>query len=370
MPETPAYNKAKLAWMLPWDAHWVTAVTFLGPTRRIAAGNNLGQIMLWDLPEKAGDPIPSPCRRLDGHTNVITRLLSTPDGRYLISASYDHTIRIWDMQAPTKGSEEIVLNAHAISEAEARKSNGAKVPPPVAAKVELQQADKVLDVHKDWIVGLSLSADGNVMISGDDQGNVVVWDRPAAKEIRRWKVKGWVFGMALSPDAQLALIAERFPLVFTPSDHHSGVKIWDATTGQMKKDLTADYKMYVGSAAFSPDGKLLALAQGNEGNGKLFLLESDTGKKLREFPGHNPGGAHDVHFSADGKFLISCGRDTAIRVWNVADGKQVAEIGKPRGGQFKDIWHALSQSGDGLWLSAADMAGQVVVYTLGAEASS
>ena len=30
-------------------------------------------------------------RRLDGHTNVITRLLATPDGRWLISSSYDHT---------------------------------------------------------------------------------------------------------------------------------------------------------------------------------------------------------------------------------------------------------------------------------------
>jgi WD40 repeat protein len=363
MPETPAYGKAKLAWMLPWDAHWVTAVTFLGQTRRIAAGNNLGQIMLWDLPEKAGDPAPLPCRRLDGHSNVITRLLSTPDGRYLISASYDHTIRVWDMQAEAKGSEEVILNAHAISEAEARKNNGAKVPPPVPAKVELQQADKVLEGHKDWIVGLSLTADGNVMLSGDDQGNVIVWDRPAWKETRRWKVKGWVFGTAISPDAKLALIAERFPLVFTPADHHSGVKLWDVATGQVKKDLSAEYKMYIGSADFSPDGKLLALAQGNEGTGKLFLLESETGKKLREFAGHNPGGAHDVHFSADGKFLLSSGRDTAIRVWNVEDGKQVAEIGKPRGGQFKDIWHALAQSSDAQWLAAADMAGQVVVYS-------
>lgn len=355
-------DKATLAWTLPWDAAWVSAVTFLGPTRRIAAGNNNGQIMLWDLPEKADAPAPAPCRRLDGHTNVVTRLLSTPDGRYLISASYDHSIRIWDMQAEANGSAEVILNAHKIAEAEARKNNGAKVPPPIPATVQLQQAEKVLTAHKEWILGLSLSKDGATLLSGDDGGDVIVWDRAAAKELRRWKVKGWVFGMALSPDASLALVAERFPLVFTPNDHHSGVKIWDATTGQVKHDLTAQYKMYIGGAAFSPDGKQLALAQGNEGGGKLFLLESDTGKKVREFAGHNPGGAHDVRFSADGKFLLSCGRDTVVRVWNVADGKQVAEVGKQRGGQFKDIWHALSLSEDQGWLATADMAGQVNVF--------
>src|SRR5207302_63649 len=110
MPDTN-FDKAAPAWSLTWDADWVTAVCFLGPTRRVAAGNNLGQILVWDLPEKPGVPAPNPLRRLDGHTNVISRLVATADGRWLISASYDHTIRYWDLQAPAKGAEPLVLNA-------------------------------------------------------------------------------------------------------------------------------------------------------------------------------------------------------------------------------------------------------------------
>ena len=87
MAEISDFSKAAVAWTLPWDADWVTAVTFLGPTRTIAAGNNLGEILLWELPDKTGAPAPMPLRRLDGHTNAITRLLSSPDGRHLISAS-------------------------------------------------------------------------------------------------------------------------------------------------------------------------------------------------------------------------------------------------------------------------------------------
>src|SRR5438309_2168732 len=94
-----SFARARLVWTLPWDADWVTAVRFLGPGRKLAAGNNLGDILLWDLPEKLEGEAPKPTRKLSGHTNCVSRLLSSRDGRWLLSASYDHTIRSWDMQA-------------------------------------------------------------------------------------------------------------------------------------------------------------------------------------------------------------------------------------------------------------------------------
>src|SRR5215204_6080724 len=100
-------DKAALAWTLTWDADWVTAVSFIGNSRRVAAGNNLGQIVMWELPEKPGGEAPKPIRKLDGHTNVISRLTCTADGKSLISSSYDHTIRIWDPQSSPNGSEEL-----------------------------------------------------------------------------------------------------------------------------------------------------------------------------------------------------------------------------------------------------------------------
>src|SRR5262245_12098965 len=99
----------KLLWTMPWDADWVTAVCFLGE-RRVAAGNNLGEILVWDLPEKPSVPAPLPSRRLDGHTNTITRLL-TPDGKTLLSSSCDHAIRSWDVEGTSAGSATLILNA-------------------------------------------------------------------------------------------------------------------------------------------------------------------------------------------------------------------------------------------------------------------
>jgi WD40 repeat protein len=366
MPETISLDKAALAWNLTWDSDWVTAVCFLGPTRRIAAGNNLGQILVWDLPEKMGAPVPSPVRRLDGHTNVISRLLATSDGRWLISSSYDHTVRFWDMQAAATANEALVLNARAIADAQARKGNGAKVPPALNAKVDLQPSARTFDGHKEWVTAMSMSKDEKIILTGDDNGTVVLWERESGKEVQRWKTKGWVNGAALSPDAKQAFISERVPLVFD-SGRHSATKLWDAATGQVQKDLDADFKgQFLGSAAYSPDGKLLAVGRNGEVDGlsgKVTLLDPATGKKVRELTPAHQYGVTDLAFHPDGQHLASAGRDTIVRLWNTADGKMLKEIGKPRGGQFKDWVCAVAFSADGRWLAAADMAGAVQVWS-------
>jgi WD40 repeat protein len=364
MPDN--FDKAALVWTLPWDDDWVTAVAFAGATRRVAAGNNRGQILLYDLPEKPVGDAPPPLRRLDGHTNCISRLMSTPDGRWLISASYDHTVRVWDMQAEPGAEAVVALNARTREDLQRRRSS--KIPPPLEAKVKTQPAARVLEGHADWIQAACLSADASTLLTGDDAGEILARNLADGKELKRWRVKGWAYAVALSPDKKLALVSERKPLVFD-SGRHVGINLWDVETATAKHNLQADYKdMYIACAAYSADGKVLAIARGGEcdgNNGKVWLLDPATGKKQKELtPGHQYG-ATDLCFHPDGKHLISAGRDTVVRIWSLADGKMVKELGKPRGGQFKDWIHAVSCSADGKWLAAADMVGAVQVWALG-----
>lgn len=349
----------KPAWNLMWEEDWVTAVTFVAPNR-IVAGNEKGGLLVWELPTDLKAEAPLPVRMLQGHTNGITQLLTAPDGKTVLSASKDHSIRVWDLSASAGQSGEVIIDQKK-REIVAKKntSKPPKITPPI--KVQVQTASRVLEDHKEWILGLALSSDGKTLLSGDDNGNVAVWDFPSGKVLRRWQVKGWVHGLAVSPDARWAVVTEQVPLIFD-SGRHQAFKIWDVSKGEMVKDLTSVVKENLSSAVFSPDGKKFAVARSGEtSQAKIYLFETAGFKKLLEMPGHQ-GGANDLAFSADGKILLSCGRDTTVRLWNVADGKMLAELGKPRGGQFKDIFHALALSPDQRWIAAADMAGQVQLW--------
>jgi WD40 repeat protein len=353
-------DKATLAWTIPWDDDAVTSVAFLGP-HRLAAGNEQGTIYVLDLPEKDGGP--APARRLEGHTNVVTALAALPDGKTLLSASYDHTLRAWDVSAPAKDSAEAVLDRKA-REAAAKKGKPVAAP---GVKVAVQKDARVLDAHREWIRTLSVGAGGKQVLSGDDKGVAVLWDAAAMKEVKRLQVTGWLRAVALSPDGRLALTCE-----FTPryAQFPNAIKIWDVAAGTVKIDLAKDFKRGnsvtgICAGAFSPDGKYLVLGEGGErdGNAKVFLLEAETGRKLQELGGHQYG-VTTVAFTPDGKFLATGGRDTQIRLWGVPDGKMVQELGKARGGQFKDWIHAVAVSADGKRLAGADMAGQIHVWSL------
>src|SRR5262249_10397919 len=190
MADSPAFDKAQLAWNLPWDADWVTAVAWLGPSRRIAAGNRLGDILIWELPEKPGGEAPKPTRKLSGHTNSINRLIASKDGNRLYSCSHDHTIRVWDLKAQTKGEETSALNA--VTRDQIKKRSG-KVPAPIEAKVAIQSAATEYKCHSEWVVSMVLSRDEKLLVSGDDNGLVLVQDAASGKEVGRLKVKGWVY---------------------------------------------------------------------------------------------------------------------------------------------------------------------------------
>jgi WD40 repeat protein len=373
MPATPSFDKAALVWTLPWDATWVTSVALIGNSRRLAAGNSYGQIYLWELPDKPGLPAPLPVRRLDGHTNAITALAATPDGQRLISTSYDHTVRVWDLKATTEKTETVVLNPTA--RAAAQKANK-KLPESLPITVGIQKAERVLEAHKEWVRCLALSQDRTRLLTGDDRGLAILWAVPEMKAVRRLEVPGWIRAVALTPDAGLAAICETCPRI--PADPRAphATKIWDLISGKLKADLSKEFLgMYsrplnMGAAAFADNGKLLALGQNDEAAArKIYLADVATGKKVRELVYTSTGnsGISGIVAHPDGKHLATCGRDTMVRIWQLSDGKLVKDLGKTReGGAFGGSpWlHAISFSADGLWLAAADMGGQIEVWSI------
>ena len=389
-------GKPKRAWELEFDGDWPTSVAFLSDGKRIAAGNRAGQIFVWQLPDivpnSKNDKPPSvvPIRALDGHTNCITHLRSTPNGQ-LVSSSLDRTIRIWDVEGPVTGKREVILDAKGRAESARRKPAKEKeaILNAPGAIVETLKATHTLEGHSEWIKALNISANGERLISGDDACVTIVWDLAKQTKVASWPGydRVWVSAAALSPDGKTAFTAEYAGRRSSFDVPAAQARLWDASSGEQVKDLLKAWtpktkdkdrvdsygygrvwgefmKRGLICADFSPDGKLVAAGQGGETDtGKIHLIDVASGKILRTVSGHRSG-ACDVKFSADGKFVLTSGRDTAVRICQVSDGKEVATLGKGRGGQFKDWLHSISISPDQRYVAAADIAGYVQIWNV------
>lgn len=385
-------------WQLSFDGDWPTSVAFLGTGRKVAAGNRTGQIFIWDLPdsppestEKDTPPDLTPVSRLDGHTNGITHLIALNDGRTLISSSLDRTIRIWDVAADASGTDEVILDSKARERRARGKSSKEKkqILEAPGTPVEVVQSAHTLEGHAEWIKALGISADESRLISGDDSCQVIVWDLNSRKQVASWNGydRVWVSSAALSPDGKTAFVGEFAGRRSSFDVPAAQARLWNADTGEMTLDLLKVWtpevkdkdrvdsygygrtwgkliKRGLNCATFSPDGKLLAVGQAGETDkGQVHLINVETGKIERTVSGHRYG-ACDVRFSADGKVVLSSGRDTMVRICQVEDGKEVASLGKERGGQFKDWMHAIAISHDQQHVAAADIAGMVHVWSL------
>jgi WD40 repeat protein len=248
--------KGKQLKMVKAHAAEVTALALSPDGKTLASGSEDKKVMLWDprdLKQKAV---------LSGHNNTIRGLAFTPDGATLLSGSLDRQLGSWDVEGQKLkgmlGGQACVLNGVAASKSTYPNGGtmvGTACNDGLVRLWNLGTGKPVtaMDGHEGEVKAVAFSTvagEGmHAMVTGDNDGKVLVWD-VAAKKARLTLEAGWTDAVAFSPDGKLVVAAGN------DMAQHGMFKLWDAQTGKLLNEQFP-HDGNVGGVAFSADGKLL-----------------------------------------------------------------------------------------------------------------
>ncbi|KAG2118685.1 WD40-repeat-containing domain protein [Suillus discolor] len=234
------------------------------------------------------------------HTSSVEALAFFKDGRRIVTASMDKTLRIWDVEKrafigwPFKG-------------------------------------------HRDIVMSVTVSPDDRRIASSGEDNTIIIWDveskqmvfKPLVGHTRR------VSSVCFSPDGER----------LASGSWDDRVIIRDAETGAVLSTLEGHAGSHVLCVAFSPDGLKLACG-GSRGN--IWVWCTDNAELLFKIDAHGDW-VNSVVWSPDGQQLVSASDDKTIKFWDSSNGFQ---IGLPCTGHT-GIIYSLAISSDDSFIATA-----------------
>jgi guanine nucleotide-binding protein subunit beta-2-like 1 protein len=92
---------------MDWVTSIVTAAKGQDKSDLVVSASRDKSIIIWAFTESNTDEFSGfPKKALTGHSHFITDLAISNEGKYLLSASWDHDIRLWDLE-PKENKTEI-----------------------------------------------------------------------------------------------------------------------------------------------------------------------------------------------------------------------------------------------------------------------
>jgi len=253
---------------------WITAISIQkNDPSSFASGSRDCVILIWEI-----DNIESRFafikKRLIGHSNFISDLTFSLDGKFCISSSWDRTIRIWDLN-----------NMKSI-----RKFMG----------------------HKNDILSIAFSNDNRFIVSGSRDKTIKIWNTigECKNTLIEPKDNFWASCVKILPGKESLIL----------SCYWDGtIKIWNIAKNEIKSKLKG-HKGFINSVTVSPDGSLCA--SGGK-DGMVILWDLHEEKHLYSLDANDV--INSLCFSPN-RYWLSAATMSGIKIWDLETKELIEDL--------------------------------------------
>jgi WD40 repeat protein len=230
---------------------------------------------------------------LRGHDDVVFSLAFNTAGDKLASASFDQSVRLWD--------------------------------------VKTHAAIREYHPHSDFVYAVAFSPDGKQLVSASKDRTVALFDVETGKSIFTFSgVENDIMAVAFHPDGKSVI----------SSGFESGIYWWNTQTGERISKPAGGHGIATHELAFSRDGKRIVSAGADR---TIKTWDGAAGTLLKSFPVGSS--AYTVAISPDNKLVASGSFDGLARVWDEASGRHLATLMAVAGENDQVNWVALTPEG-------------------------
>ena len=266
----------------------------------IASGSQDGKIRLWDM--ETGECL----QTLSGHTNWVTNIAFSPDGKILASCGGDRYIKLWDM---TTGKSTYTLQQHQGMLCSLHFSPDGKLLASASndCSVKIWDADTGICVQTlanlgSWIDSARFSPDGKWLVTSTFNGRVKLWDTSTWKCLR-----------TINEDVRVLFTTFSLDSCLIASGKLNGqIKFWDVSTGRCLQTISAHQDM-VYCLDFLPDEHTLVSVSHDR---TIKFWDIKTGECLYTLEGHSDR-IMDLDVSHNGQYLATASHDETIKIWHI-----------------------------------------------------
>ncbi len=130
------------------------------------------------------------------------------------------------------------------------------------------------------------------------------------------------------PDSRVVYAVEFSPDgdVLAAADGNGQVFLWDVVSGELSHSFADPDSQGVMGVAFDSDSELLAAA---DGNGRVFLWDVVSGELARTFGKRRSQGVNGVAFGLGGDVLAAASSNGRVFLWDVVTGEFAGSFGYP-----------------------------------------